>query len=146
MSASRPGHVRIAIVEDEDTLRELLEIYLRQDSRMEIVARARSLAEAREVLAEADPDVVLLDYELGDGKGLELIPGDGAGPGPKYVVLTSHADPAVAEAARRAGARGFMLKTRARPDELVRAIHVVATEGVWFPEAIAADGSDFPGP
>lgn len=63
--------VRILIVEDDRTLNEGLGKALRQEDR-EIVS-CGSLGEARKLLYDGAPDFVLLDVNLPDGNGIELL-------------------------------------------------------------------------
>ena len=51
---------------------------------------ARSLAEARKALAEFSPDLILLDYRLPDGAGIELMPDVPDALKPSVVLLTAH--------------------------------------------------------
>ena len=67
---------RILIVEDDRALGEGLRLGLRAED-WEIILR-RSLAGAGEALAEGKFDLVLLDVNLPDGSGLELLPRCGA--------------------------------------------------------------------
>lgn len=136
-----PGRVRIVIVEDESGFREMLEMFLEDVPRLEVCGSAGTLREARKVLAEQKPDVVLLDYELADGKGIELIEDDPSG-GAAYLVLTGHTDPKVGRELLIAGARGFMSKLKTEPSQMVRAIQIVATEGVWLPDGFSHDDAD----
>ena len=40
---------------------------------LNIIGQAYSLAEARRVIRELQPDVVVLDVQLGDGNGIDLL-------------------------------------------------------------------------
>lgn len=136
MGGSPVGKVRVLIAEDEPTLRELLELYLETDSRIEVAGLAGSLAAAREAIREKAPDVILLDNNLGDGTALDLLQERGGNGGPPVLILTGNADPSVGRNLLAAGARGFMLKSHVEPGQLVRAIHIVATEGVFLPHGM----------
>jgi CheY-like chemotaxis protein len=70
-----------------------------------------SLAEARRLLAEQAFDVVLLDYDLDDGKGTSLI-GSIQQLAPRPVVIAASAHEGGNEALRLAGADAVCRKTR----------------------------------
>jgi PAS domain S-box-containing protein len=59
------------LIEDDDNLSEIVAHTLADDGFG--VIRVASLAEAREMLAITAPDVIILDIELPDGNGLELL-------------------------------------------------------------------------
>lgn len=62
--------MRVLIVEDHDETRELLAAALRDEGH--VVVPAADLADARDRLAGGRPDVVVLDWMLPDGEGVEL--------------------------------------------------------------------------
>jgi DNA-binding NarL/FixJ family response regulator len=70
MGANRT--VRVILVEDHVAFREALAFLLTHQSDLEVVAQAGSLAEAREAL-DGRLDVVVVDLDLPDGDGSELI-------------------------------------------------------------------------
>jgi DNA-binding NtrC family response regulator len=61
----------VLVVDDESALRLLCRVNLELDGHR--VLEAATLTEARELLASAIPDVVLLDVHLGTESGLDLI-------------------------------------------------------------------------
>jgi CheY-like chemotaxis protein len=70
-----------------------------------------SLAEARQALGGQDFDVVLLDYDLDDGKGVSLVPFVRQRPG-RPVVIAASAHEAGNEALLQAGADAVCAKAR----------------------------------
>lgn len=58
---SRQQPVRIVIVDDHETLRRTLSLYLEQYDQFELVGEAGNGREALEVCARSQPDVVLMD-------------------------------------------------------------------------------------
>jgi two-component system cell cycle sensor histidine kinase/response regulator CckA len=76
------------------------------------------LEAARRYLSRARPDLAIIDLNLGDGSGLDLLaPGEGENPFP-VVVLTTPGDEAGAEAALEAGAVDYAVKSAAPGDDL----------------------------
>ena len=61
------------LVEDHPDFRFLMAALLDQEADLEVVAQAGSLAEARSQAAAVGHDVAVLDLELPDGNGAELI-------------------------------------------------------------------------
>jgi DNA-binding NarL/FixJ family response regulator len=81
-------------VEDSATVREAIASEFEADPRFEVVGQAASVAEARELLAEAD--VAILDLGLPDGSGGDLIPElRSANPNARAIVLSTTYDRAM---------------------------------------------------
>ncbi len=97
---------------------------------------ARSLEEARAMLAEREPDLVLADLRLADGNVLELLRGDE----PRFplLVLTSHGDERTALASMRAGALDYVVKSAAAFRELPRTVERALREWRLSTERSAA--------
>jgi DNA-binding NarL/FixJ family response regulator len=64
--------VRVIVVEDSAAVREAVSFEFAADARFEVVGEAATVAEARELLAQAD--VAIIDLGLPDGSGADLIP------------------------------------------------------------------------
>lgn len=65
---------RIVLVEDEPmSLATLEDMLMDFGDRVEIVGRAATIAQARRVIAEVNPDLVFLDIYLPDGDGFEIV-------------------------------------------------------------------------
>lgn len=103
-----PTH-RILVVDDEDTLREGIREYLRLQGFE--VAEAPSCAGAREVFETFRPDVAVIDYMLGDGNALDLMPRlREIDPDIPILILTGHGSIDLAVRAMREGAEQFLTK------------------------------------
>lgn len=66
------GKGTILMVDDDANLQLVMEEYLKSDGY--VVLKAGSIAAANDKLGMASPDVILLDLNLPDGEGLNLIP------------------------------------------------------------------------
>jgi two-component system repressor protein LuxO len=100
--------LKALIVEDSTTLCAIYEAYL-SGLGLEILA-VTSLAEAKNSIALFRPDFILLDIELPDGNGLELIGDlDSVQPTPVTIVMTGHGSE-WAERALAKGAADFLAK------------------------------------
>lgn len=105
--------VEVLLVDDHDVFVESLAFVLGADDRFGEARVARSLAQARELLAgpELAVDVAVVDVALPDGDGTDLVePLLEARPGTRVLVLTAHPRPEVVARARRAGAVGVLPK------------------------------------
>src|SRR5262245_13210894 len=71
MHLAEPAVERVLLVEGEASLRQTLERALA--ARFPELRSAGSVAAARALLAEFEPDLVLLDVELGDGTALDVM-------------------------------------------------------------------------
>ncbi len=100
---------RILIVDDEQSMRDMLAILLRKQG-LE-VRSAGSRGEAADELARAAFDLVLTDVKLPDGDGLEILRHvKAASPGTAVVVMTAYGTTETAVAARKLGAEAYILK------------------------------------
>lgn len=112
MSGSSPlPPVRLLIVDDSEVVRTGLRTLLGNESALEVVGEAASVAAGLESCRRHQPAVVLLDIRLPDGSGIEAcrtirreFPEVGV------LILTSVIDDTVVDEAIRAGAHGYLLK------------------------------------
>ncbi len=99
---------KILIVDDETELRELLVTVLEEQYD---VSEAQTAAELQKNFNQAGPDVVLLDVQLPDANGLDLLPQvKKSWPETEVIVLTGHGTVAMAVEAGRRGAYNFLSK------------------------------------
>ncbi len=102
------------LVEDHAAFREALAFLLGSDPDIEVVAQAGSLAEARGALG-GRPDVAVVDLNLPDGDGGELV-GElrRASPGTAVLLLSAAVGPGYSDDARTAGADAALAKALAK--------------------------------
>jgi CheY-like chemotaxis protein len=113
---------RILLVEDNARFREDFALALGRAlaaERLEVAfVGAGSISEARALLREGGLDAALIDVQLPDGDGLDLVRelNDGAVPRIPTLVLTAYLDHTVAARAMGAGAQGALSKVVSVPE------------------------------
>lgn len=131
------SHLRVAIVEDDDRLREDFTRMVDGGDGMSCAAAFGSAEDALEGLTAAHPDVVLVDINLPGMTGIDLVRQVRAGGGSMHVLmLTTFDDATLVFESLKAGANGYLLK-RAAPGDLIGAIRDVASGGAPMTGAIA---------
>jgi CheY-like chemotaxis protein len=113
----------VLVVEDDPAVARVLGVMLQRDGHH--VALAGSLDEARRVLARIRPAVILLDVQLPDGSGLELL--DHLDRAPEPVDIPVIVLSAVANAERNGHSRvvEWLMKPFSAPD-LLRVVRQAA--------------------
>jgi len=100
---------RILIVDDEQSMREVLAILLKKEGFEVLTAGSR--AEAASALARSAVDMVLTDVRLPDGDGIEILRHvKAAAPETAVIVMTGYGTAADAVAARKLGAFAYLFK------------------------------------
>lgn len=101
----------VLLLEDEKPTRERLAALLAEHPRLHLLAAADSCANARRLLDEYSPDVLLADIGLPDGSGIDIIrEAQQKSPDMEAMVLTVFGDEQSVVAALEAGATGYLLK------------------------------------
>jgi two-component system, NarL family, response regulator LiaR len=129
--------IGVVIVDDHAMTRMGLSFMLKTFTDITLLAEAESGAEALDVCAEYNPDVVLMDMRLPDREGPEVIAAlRRRMPAVSIVALSSFDDRALIERALQAGAISYVLKNVSALDlvkAIRRAMHGKAT---LAPEAV----------
>ena len=100
---------RILIVDDEQSMREVLGILLKKEGFEVLTAGSR--AEAASALARCAVDMILTDVRLPDGDGIEILRHvKAASPETVVIVMTGYGTSADAVAARKLGAFAYLFK------------------------------------
>jgi DNA-binding NarL/FixJ family response regulator len=117
---------RVLIADDDALMRAGLVELLTADPQIEIVGQAATGRQAAERARRLAPEVVLMDVRMPDLDGIaatrELAR---EAPAARVLILTTFEQDDYVFGALRAGASGFLLK-RARPEELLAAVHTIA--------------------
>ncbi|WFE37334.1 response regulator transcription factor [Micromonospora sp. WMMD998] len=118
--------VRIVVVDDQDLVRGGFAMILDAEPDLTVVGEAADGLEALRVVAEKQPDVVVMDIRMeGPIDGIEATRRICATTDARVLILTTFDVDEHVHDALRAGANGFLLKTMRRA-ELVEAVRVIA--------------------
>jgi len=131
------GPIRVVIVDDHSLVRQGLEAVLASAADVSVVGQAADGRSAVDVVADAEPDVVLMDLQLPELSGLEatraLLE---ARPETAVLVLTMFEDDDTVHAAIAAGAVGYLLKG-ADGEDILAAVRSAAAGQAVFGAALA---------
>ncbi len=104
--------LRVLLVEDDPSHAELARRGFDAQPGAFVVSVAETIEGARKALASPDPpDVVIADWRLPDGEGVDLLRGDPEGGLPPIVIMTSQGSERVAVEVMRAGAADYVVKS-----------------------------------
>lgn len=125
LAPPRETPIRLMLVDDAVLFRESLANFLQQQPDFTVVGQAGSMREALTRAEQLQPEMILMDFSLPDGTGLDAtIAILSAQPEVKIVFLTVHEDDERLFGAIRAGAKGYLFKN-AHTAELVRTLQGV---------------------
>lgn len=122
----------VLIVDDHRIFREGVRELLQQNEEFDVVAEAGDVDEAVGLAAQHQPDIIVLDLQLGEADGLTAIaPIRMRSPLSRVLVLSMNDDELVVSHALQLGARGFVLK-KGSSDDLRLALKAVAAGGIYL--------------
>ncbi len=131
------GSLRILLADDHDVVREGLRTLLESQRGWSVCGEAATGREAVELALQFRPDVVVLDFGMPEMNGLDATSRiRKALPETEVLIITMHDSEELAREVRRAGARGFLLKTDARR-HLVPAVQALAGHRSFFADTEA---------
>src|SRR6266545_4646401 len=138
MRNAETGRVRVVVADDHPSIRENLRYLVNAEDDLEVVGVAQNGTEALRIALDLRPDVLVLDSDMPDGGGLEVLRRlRGERTGTEVVMYTAESD--VCEHALRAGARACVTKDEPAPT-LLGAIRDAAAQG---PRSEARESSAF---
>jgi DNA-binding NarL/FixJ family response regulator len=129
--------IRIVLVDDHPIVLDGLAINLEDAGDLKVVARAKSAQEALTIIRQVNPEVVVLDLELPDRSGLDVLREVKEIPNLRVVVFTAYGGRERITGALEGGADSYVLKGTPSA-ELVEAIRAVSRGERYLPTAVAS--------
>lgn len=129
---------RIFIVEDHPIMRLGYEQLIDGEADLDVCGTTDSAHEARQLIPETAPDVVILDLSLKEGTGLNLIKDLQAQcPDLPILVISMLGETLYGPRALQAGARGYLTKQEVGP-RVIEAIRKLLSGGVYVSKTVAS--------
>jgi two-component system, NarL family, invasion response regulator UvrY len=129
--------INVMLVDDHAVVRMGFKLLLESASDVKVVAEAESGEQAIKLYGEHHPDVVVMDITMPGMGGMEAIERIMARDNTaRILVLSAHEDSVHPKRVLNAGALGYLTK-RSAPEELIRAIRMVAGRKMYLESSIA---------
>ncbi|MFP4344525.1 MAG: response regulator [Anaerolineales bacterium] len=129
----------VVVVDDHPVVRAGMRALLESARDLNVLAEGATGAEALELVARHQPDVLVLDVNLPDLSGLEVARRlQTRGDTPAILILSVRDDRRTIFELLASGAAGYVLKDEA-PERLVHAVRVVARGESWLSPAVARE-------
>jgi len=135
--SQRSGPVRLVIVDDHSLVRDGLRARLSVVDGLQVIGEAASGAEALELAARDEPDLMLVDVGMRGMNGIELATVlRQKHPAIRVLMLSMYDNREYVLSAIRAGARGYVLK-ESPTEEILSAIGAIVAGGNYFSAQLA---------
>ncbi len=123
--------IKLVLVDDHSIVRQGIRMLVNSEADMEIVGEAACALNGLELIKTLQPDIAILDINLPDRNGFELLQDiQRCQPNLPVLFLTMHPEEILAVRAMQAGAKGYLCKN-CSSEELVKALRKLAAGGVY---------------
>lgn len=124
--------IRVLLIDDHRSVLWGLEKLIdSQRPKMKVIGKFTSFAEASTSIAGLEPDIILLDIDLGSENGVEQIPHLKAITPAKIIILTGSRDSKLLDQAVIAGAKGILGKENSA-ETIIAAVERVHEGQLWI--------------
>ncbi len=127
--------IRVVLIEDHDLTRFTTKLVLLRSGLVEVIGEAASASVGLDLLRQCQPDVGIIDIDLPDMNGIELVQQFQALRSPKaqtrLLILTLHETSECMQAAIAAGANSYCIKTSSSND-LITALQMTHQGNSWI--------------
>lgn len=129
--------MRVLLVDDHSLFRDGLKLLLGKIDEFNEILEVSCGQDALNFLENDDNiDVVILDYDLGDMSGLDVLSHIKVeNPEVPVIMLSAHEDSSLIQSLLNKGASGFITKTSSS-DVMLSAVSLVVSGGIYVPPAI----------
>lgn len=136
--SKKSGKIRVLIVDDHYIVRMGLTALINSEPDMEVVGAADDGAQALEICAKVEPDLVMLDSRMPGKSGVETAAEILArNPATRLLMLSAFDGAEDIHRALQAGVHGYVLKKNSSGKELLNALRTVSSGQNWIPREIA---------
>jgi DNA-binding NarL/FixJ family response regulator len=134
--------MKVLIVDDHVVVRHGLKSAI-QSHGYEVVAEAGSINEAQAFMAQTNPDAIIVDINLPDGSGFDLVAWSRrVSPRTAIVVLTLNDGADYVRAARSAGANAFIIKNAPLSDVIAALDFAISSPTSFSSKKLCSSSTD----
>jgi len=134
--------MKVLIVDDHAVVRHGLKSAI-QSHGYEVVAEAGSVNEAQAFMAQTNPDAIIIDINLPDGSGFDLVAWSRrVSPRTAIVVLTLNDGADYVRAAKSAGANAFIIKNAPLSDVIAALDFAVSSPTSFSSKKLCSSSTD----
>ncbi|MFH7017415.1 response regulator [Flavobacterium sp. FlaQc-47] len=124
--------IRVVLADDHVFVRDGIKSLLENEANIEVVGEAIDGADALEVIASSNPDLLIADIRMPNLTGIELVEKlRSENNNVKIIMLSMHESEEYVLKSIKAGADGYLLKGSSK-EEFLKALHTVAAGGKYF--------------
>ncbi|MDY0985953.1 response regulator transcription factor [Flavobacterium sp. CFBP9031] len=124
--------IRVVLADDHVFVRDGIKSLLENEANIEVVGEAIDGADALEVVAATQPDLLIVDIRMPNLTGIEVVEKlRSENNHVKIIMLSMHESEEYVLKSIKAGADGYLLKGSSK-EEFLKALHSVAVGGKYF--------------
>lgn len=124
--------IRVALADDHVFVRDGIKSLLENEANIEVVGEAIDGADALDVVAANNPDLLIVDIRMPNLTGIEVVEKlRSDNNNIKIIMLSMHESKEYVLRSIKAGADGYLLKGSSK-EEFLKALHTVANGGKYF--------------
>jgi DNA-binding NarL/FixJ family response regulator len=124
--------IRVVLADDHVFVRDGIKSLLENEANIEVVGEAIDGADALEVVAATQPDLLIVDIRMPNLTGIEVVEKlRSENNNVKIIMLSMHESEEYVLKSIKAGADGYLLKGSSK-EEFLKALHSVAVGGKYF--------------
>jgi two-component system invasion response regulator UvrY len=132
MNTMTTKKTKVFIVEDHDGTREGLRKLIDFENDLSVCGEAATITQGLQGIRNTEPDVAVIDFELGKESGLDLVGKlDNALLKIPVLMLSMYPETLYAKKSLQRGARGYLMKSET-PDQILFALREVASGNVYL--------------